>query len=172
MLIKTEKNCKYYHKCSNNFAADYTCEKENDVQKELHKFQHICETVSKTLKRRTQKEIQFKLYNVMATPILLYGSETWNLRDQDLSRIEASETTHLRWIRGCTIVDKIRNEDIRNKLEIFNLCETMHAYCKKLERPCLTNSADNIPQNCPWLRPERRKRPRVFGNAVDWPVKP
>jgi hypothetical protein len=54
----------------------------------------------------------------MAVALLLYGSETWTLRKRDWNRIQAAETKYLRTVKGCTRLDQVRNEDIRNELGI------------------------------------------------------
>ena len=46
----------------------------------------------------------------MAVPTLLYGSEMWTLSSKDLSRIQAAEMKFLRSVKGCTILDKVRNK--------------------------------------------------------------
>ena len=115
----------------NYLGCDLTYEYENEVQQKLHKFQYICGTLRKILRKKTRKETQLKFYRVMATPVLLYGSETWTLGSRDLSRIQATEMRHLRPIKGCTILDKIRNEDIRKELKIFNLCDRIQEYRTK-----------------------------------------
>jgi len=58
-----------------------------------------------------------------AVPVLLYGSETWTLRKRDWNRIQAAEMKYLRTVKGCTRLDQIRNEDIRNELGISPLSE-------------------------------------------------
>jgi hypothetical protein len=50
----------------------------------------------------------------MAVPVLLYDSETWTLRKRDWNRIEDAEMKYLRTVKGCTKLDQVRNEDIRN----------------------------------------------------------
>jgi hypothetical protein len=62
-------------------------------------------------------------FSVVAVPVLLYGSETWTLRKRDWNRIQAAEMKCLRTVKGCTGLDKIRNEDIRNELGISPLSE-------------------------------------------------
>ena len=64
----------------------------------------------------------------MAVPTLLYGSEIWTLGSKDLSRIQAAEMKFLRSIKGCTILDKIRNEDIRRELKIFCVKDKIQEY--------------------------------------------
>jgi hypothetical protein len=57
-----------------------------------------------------------------------YGSsstfiETWTLRKRDRNRIQAAEMKYLRTVKGCTRLNQIRNEDIRNELDISPLSE-------------------------------------------------
>jgi hypothetical protein len=67
----------------------------------------------------------------MAVPALLYGSETWTLRKRDWNRIQAAEMKYLRTVKGCTRLDQIRNEDIRNELGISPLSEKIIEYRNK-----------------------------------------
>ena len=60
-------------------GCDIIYDYDHDVQKKLHKFQHLCGTMIRTLKGKTRPETQLKFYKVMAVPSLLYGSEIWTL---------------------------------------------------------------------------------------------
>jgi hypothetical protein len=42
---------------------------------------------------------------------------------RDWNRIQAAEMKYLRTVKGCTRLDQIRNEDIRNELGISPLSE-------------------------------------------------
>jgi len=46
----------------------------------------MCLDHKKTLKKR-----RIKLYNTLDLPVLLYGSETWNIKARDARRITAAE---------------------------------------------------------------------------------
>jgi hypothetical protein len=67
----------------------------------------------------------------MAVPVLLYGSETWTPRKRDWNRILAAEMKYLRTVKRCTILDQIRNEDIRNEVGISPLSEKIIEYGNK-----------------------------------------
>ena len=54
-------------------------------------------------------------------PTLTYASETWTLIKKDKSRIQAAEMRFLRSIVQKTRQDKIRNEEMRNRLKIEKL---------------------------------------------------
>jgi hypothetical protein len=68
-------------------------------------------------------ETDLTFYEVMAIPVLLYGCETWTLRKTDWNRIQAAEMKYLRTLKGCSKIDQLRNEDIRNELGIPPLYE-------------------------------------------------
>jgi hypothetical protein len=67
----------------------------------------------------------------MAVPVLLYGSETRTPRKRDCNRIQVAEMRYLRTVKGCTRLDQIRNEDIRNELGISPLSEKIIEYRNK-----------------------------------------
>ena len=59
----------------------------------------------------------------MAVPFGLYGSETWRLNTKTQSRIQASEMSlEVSWR------DRLRNDNIRNILGIYNLKERIKQY--------------------------------------------
>ena len=64
------------------------------------------------------RSLKVRIYKSLILPIALYGAETWTLRQADESRLQAFEMRCLRTIAGVHILDKIRNEDIRRRLQI------------------------------------------------------
>jgi hypothetical protein len=72
-------------------------------------------------KEKTRKETNLKFYNIMAVPVLLYGSETWTPRKRNWNRIQAAEMKYLITVKGCTRLDQIKNEDVRNEFGISPL---------------------------------------------------
>ena len=49
-------------------------------------------------------------------PSLLYSCEVWNLTKQQQLRVQAIQMSVLRRIQGVSRMDRIRNEDIRQRL--------------------------------------------------------
>jgi hypothetical protein len=49
--------------------------------------------------------------------------KTWEMIKRDWNRIQAAEMKYLRTVKGCTRLDQIRNEDMRNELGISPLSE-------------------------------------------------
>jgi hypothetical protein len=52
-------------------------------------------------------------------------------RERDWNRIQAAEMKYLRTVKGCTRLDQIRHEDIRNELGISLLSEKIIEYRNK-----------------------------------------
>ena len=62
--------------------------------------------------------LKVRLYNALILPIAIYASETWTLLDVDKRKLEVFEMRCLRAILGVTILDRMRNDNIRKKLNI------------------------------------------------------
>ena len=71
------------------------------------------DTITRTLKGKTQLSAKIKFYKVMAVPVLMYGSENWSLNRSDKRKIEADEMRFSRPTAGYTLLDKKRSSDIR-----------------------------------------------------------
>jgi hypothetical protein len=69
--------------------------KYDDLNDKLTKFQNMCGVIARALKKKSMKETNLKFYQIMAVPVLLYGSETWTPRKRDWHRIQAAEMKHL-----------------------------------------------------------------------------
>jgi len=100
---------------------------EPDFDKKINRFQGICGTVRKHLKK-TRTDAQMKFYKVVARPSLLYGSETWVTTKRDVTGLEAAEMRFLRSVTGYTRLDKIRSEVIRKELEISGIQDVRFRY--------------------------------------------
>jgi len=68
--------------------------------------------------QKTLKKIRIKLYNTLALPVLLYGSETWTIKASDARRITATEMKCMRRTAGCTWADYKTNAQIAKELKI------------------------------------------------------
>ena len=75
---------------------------------------------SEVLERRElSKGTKLRVLNAMVrmVPTLLYGCETWTIQKRHVSRLQATEMRYLRRVEGVTKLDKVRNEDIRQRLK-------------------------------------------------------
>jgi hypothetical protein len=60
-----------------------------------------------TLLRKPGAETTLKLYNVMAVPMLLYGSECWTINYKPVKQIHAAEIKFLAPVTGYRRFDQI-----------------------------------------------------------------
>ena len=69
-----------------------SCEKELDIDNKLHNYLKITGILNNVFKpQKTLKKTRIKLYNTLALPVLLYGSETWTIKARDARKITAAE---------------------------------------------------------------------------------
>ncbi|XP_039281346.1 uncharacterized protein LOC120350716 [Nilaparvata lugens] len=105
-----------------------TYEKDEDIFNKLKKIQYICGTIHRTLKNKVKRVTKLKFYKTMAIPVLMYESESWVVGRKEISRIQAAEMRFLRSVKGCTRLDLLRNEDIREELKVEPLNEEIKKY--------------------------------------------
>ena len=59
----------------------------------------------------------------MVRPVILYGAETWAVKEERVKKLKVVEMRYLGAIRGVTRRDRMRNEDIRWELKMADLRE-------------------------------------------------
>ena len=67
-------------------------------------------------RRELSKATKLRVINATVMPTLLYACETRTLLERHKSRIQALEMRCLRRVEGVTMLDKVRNVDIRSRL--------------------------------------------------------
>lgn len=90
-----------------------------DINNRLRKTNKTCYSLNKVIfaKRKIEKETKLRLYNSVIVPILMYASESWTLHKNQEHRLTAMEMKVLRRIEGVTKWDRMRNEEIRQRLK-------------------------------------------------------
>ena len=95
---------------------------EKEVKHRIGKFTKNLNCLYPLLKQKEiPKDVKVCIYSTILRPVLLYGSETWTLTKKLKSKIQACEMRILRLIFGVTKRDKIRNETIRNSLNVQSI---------------------------------------------------
>ena len=78
-------------------------EKELDIDSKLHNYLKITGITNNVFRpQKTRKKARIKLYNTLALPVLLNGSETWTIKARDARRITAAEMKYVRRTAGYT----------------------------------------------------------------------
>jgi hypothetical protein len=94
----------------NNLGNMIPYEGELDIDNGLNKYLKITGVLNNVFRpQKTLKKTRIKLYNTLALPVLLYGSETWTVKARDARRITAAEMKHVRRTAGYTW-DRLQNK--------------------------------------------------------------
>ena len=65
------------------------------------------------------------IYTTCIRPAMLYGSETWPTKIEDIRKIQRSEMRMLRWMAGVSLSERKSNEYVRSMLAIDDIAEIM-----------------------------------------------
>jgi len=87
-------------------------------------------------RNKTLKKTRIKLYNTLAIPVLLYGSETWTVKASDARRITAVEMKYMRRTAGCTWTDYKTYAQIAKELKNSNNFGQITGIQEKLDTTC------------------------------------
>ena len=60
-----------------------------------------------------RSHVKGKVYMTVVRPAMMYGAETWSVKKTQQKKLDLAEMRMLRWMRGVTKLDGIRNEIIR-----------------------------------------------------------
>lgn len=151
-------------------GCDITYDYDKDVNIKTQRFQAICGTIAKNLKKKTRKETQIKFYKTMAIPTLLYGCEAWTLKKNDINRIQSAEMKFLRGVKGCTRLDRYRNDDIRNELNLLPIIDKIKEYRIRWSNHLRRMDKERIPKQVLDYKPQGRRdigRPRTRWKVED-----
>jgi len=78
--------------------------------------------------KKPLKKTRIKLYNTLAIPVLLYGSETWTIKAKDTRRITAAEMKYMRRTAGYTWTDYKTDAQISKELKITPILDKLLEY--------------------------------------------
>ncbi|KAI8542827.1 hypothetical protein RHMOL_Rhmol08G0169600 [Rhododendron molle] len=63
--------------------------------------------------KRVPTKLKGKFYRTAIRPALLYGTECWPIKKQQVNKMSVAEMRMLRWMCGKTRRDRVRNETVR-----------------------------------------------------------
>ena len=93
---------------------------ENDVKRRIRLAASAFGRLKGTIwsNQTITRQLKVRIYQSLILPIAIYGSESWALRKSDYQKLEVFEMRCLRTILGVSLMDKIKNQDIRQRLNI------------------------------------------------------
>jgi hypothetical protein len=78
------------------------------------------------LKRRgASLRLKGKIYRVCVQKVLIYGSETWAMKREDMQRLDRTEMMMVRWMCGVSLKARNRSVDLRERLGITGVAEVV-----------------------------------------------
>src|SRR5271163_4442190 len=66
--------------------------------------------------RGASLRLKGKFYRLCVQRVLVYASETWPMKVEDMQRLERTEKMMVRWMCGVTLKDRCRSEELRGRL--------------------------------------------------------
>jgi hypothetical protein len=79
---------------------------EMDIENKLNSYLRITDIINNAFRpKKTPKKTRIKLYNTLALPTLLYGSESWTIKARDARRLTSAEIKCVRRTAGYTCTD-------------------------------------------------------------------
>lgn len=93
---------------------------ESEVNERIGNAARLYHSLSKPFisKKEINRKTKMVVYKTIFRPILTYGSESWVLTNSMKSKIQAIDMKYLRRVKGITRRDRIRNDSVREELEI------------------------------------------------------
>ena len=75
--------------------------------------------------KRVPQKLKGKFYRTAIRPTMLYGAECWPTKRRHVQQISVAEMRMLHWICGHTRRYQVRNDDIRDRLEVAPIEEKL-----------------------------------------------
>ncbi|XP_059285302.1 uncharacterized protein LOC132038635 [Lycium ferocissimum] len=75
--------------------------------------------------KKVPPQLKGKFYKVVVRPTMLYGEECWPVKISHVQKMKVAEMRMLRWMCGHTRSNRIRNEDIRDKVGVASVEDKM-----------------------------------------------
>jgi hypothetical protein len=118
--------------------------------------------------QKTLKKPRIKLYNTLALPVLLYGSETWTIKARDTRRITEAEMKYMRRTAGYMWTGYKTNARITKELKITPILDKL-LECKRNWIQHLNRMPRNrLPRVMKHYSPTgRRNHTRLFKRLLD-----
>jgi hypothetical protein len=75
--------------------------------------------------KKVLNKLKCKFYRMAIRPAMMYGAKCWATKGQHVQKMSVAEMRMLHWICGHTRKNRIRNDDIRNKLGVAPIQEKL-----------------------------------------------
>ena len=66
--------------------------------------------------RGASLKVKGKVYKTCVQRTMVYGSETWPMKKEDMQRLERTERMMVRWLCGVSLKNRISSEELKGRL--------------------------------------------------------
>ncbi|XP_057304317.1 uncharacterized protein LOC130641512 isoform X1 [Hydractinia symbiolongicarpus] len=66
-------------------------------------------------------EVKGRLYEACVRSVMLYGSETWAVKQEDLDRLERNDMRMVRWMCNASLRDRKSSDELRSRLSLCRI---------------------------------------------------
>jgi len=70
-------------------------------------------------------KVKGKVYNACVQRVLVYGSETWPVKTDDMQRLERTERMMVRWMCGVSLKNRISSEELNGRLGVEGVADVV-----------------------------------------------
>ena len=85
------------------------------------------ELLSLLTSRVLSLQVRGRLYEACVRSVMLYGSEIWAVKEEDLDRLERNDMRMIRWMCNTSLKDKKSSDELRNRLGIHIIRDVIQA---------------------------------------------
>ena len=75
--------------------------------------------------RGVSLRLKGKFYRMCVQRVMVYGSETWPMRAEEIRRLERAERMMIRWMCGVTLKDRCKSDELRKRLDIEDVADVV-----------------------------------------------
>ena len=75
--------------------------------------------------KKVPQKLKGEFYRTAIRPAMLYGAECWPTKRRHIQQLSVAEMCMLCWICGHTRLDRVRNDDIRDRLGVASIEEKL-----------------------------------------------
>jgi hypothetical protein len=84
-----------------------------------------CQASGVLCDKKVSQKLKDKFYRMAIRPTMLYGAECWPTKRRHFQQLSVAEMCMLRWICGHTRRDRVRDEDIRDRVGVAPIEEKL-----------------------------------------------
>ena len=138
-----------------SFSSEYL---ELDIDNKLKNFLKITGILNNVFRpQKILKKTRIKLYNTLALPVLLYGSETWTNKASDARRITAAVMKYMRRTAGYTWDNYKTNAQIAKELKITQILDKLLEYKRRWMQHVNRIPRNRLPRVTKYYSPTGRR---------------